>query len=274
MAPATSSRLKAVDDGDFSFVEIYQTLQKRKLTIVLCTLVCVGLALAASLYTTPKYEATATIEVNKASSDMLGLDSLSGLAGGGSDGLDSNIALKTEAAVLKGDSLLFRVAEQLGLEKRKEFALKPSWLNPASRRQIQELNELPLEKSPARRAKIHSVFEKNLTVDLVSSTRLIEVKFLSPDPQVAADVVNTLVNDYLEQYFRTRYAATAQASDWLSKQLSDLKDQVDESQQKLNKLQDQAGILGVVLPSGASGSLAGGKEGGYGGSMSAWPAMD
>src|SRR6185437_3858245 len=103
----------------------------------------------------------------------------------------------------------------------------------------------PLEQAPLRRQLISKVWEKHLKVKTVPGTRMIEVTFLSPDRQVAANVVNTLVSDYMEQYFRTRYSATAQASDWLQKQLDDLKAQVESSQQKLNEYQKKAGILGT-----------------------------
>jgi capsular exopolysaccharide synthesis family protein len=258
----------------FSIVDHWRILQKRKWSIALCVLIMGALALVISLHMTPKYEAVARIEVNKENSDMLGLDSLEGMAGGGSDSLDYNVTLQTQADVLQSDSLLFQVSEQLGLEKRKEFALKPGWFD--GKRVAAEL-KLPLEKAPLRREKIHSVFDSNLTVKPVRGTRIIEVKFMSPEPQVAADVANTLVNDYLEQYFRTRYAATAQASDWLGKQLSDLKTEVEESQTRVTKLQKEAGILGVMLPSSESSSSGGAKgAGGGGGStgLSTWPAMD
>ncbi len=62
---------------------------------------------------------------------------------------------------------------------------------------------------------------------------------------MAAAVVNSLVSNYQEQQFRTRFAATAQVSDRLSKQLDDLKDQVAASQEALVQYQKQAGILGV-----------------------------
>jgi len=269
LRPMTSGAMS--NEDDFSFAELWRILQKRKWTIATAVVVMAGLALAASLYMTPKYEAVSSIEVNKENSDMLGLSALEGMAGGGaSDSLDYSVTLQTQADVLHSDSLVFQVADQLALEKRKEFALKPGW---PDRERIEAELKLPLEKAPLRREKIHQVFEKNLTVKPAKGTRIIEVRFLSPDPQVAADVVNTLVNDYLEQYFRTRYAATAQASDWLAKQLSDLKGQAEEAQERLNQLQKQAGILGVMLPTEGSHSAMGNRTSGVT-SLSTWPAMD
>ena len=228
-------------EDDISFAQLWRVLQKRRWTIFASVGLMLALALAVSLFMTPKYEGVSVIEVNKENADMLGLDDMTGMMGG-SDGLDYNVSLQTQADVLKSDTLAFQVAQQLGLEKHKEFALRPGWSNVE---QVKAELQLPLEKAPLRQQRIRNAFEKNLTVKTVPGTREIRVRFLSPHPQVAADVVNILVNDFMEQYFRTRYSATAQASDWLSKQLSDLKTQVEISQEKLNSYQKQAGILGT-----------------------------
>jgi capsular exopolysaccharide synthesis family protein len=227
---------------DFSVQELWRTLKRQRRTIIMWSLAFTLLALAASLYMTTKYEGVATLEVNKEHSDMLGLSPNDRIDGGASDSLSETITLETEAAALKSPSLAFQVVQQLGLESRKEFASKPDVLGDNSRL-LSEL-KLPLEQSPVRRKQVYQTFEKNLKIKSLAGTRLIEVHFLSPDPQVAADVANLLVKDLLEQDFHNRFAATAQVSDWLARQLSDLKTQVSTSQEELNRVQKEAGILG------------------------------
>jgi capsular exopolysaccharide synthesis family protein len=227
---------------DFSVQELWRIIKRRQRTILLSALACTLLALAASLYMTTKYEAVATLEVNKENSDMLGLSPTDRIDGGASDSLSETITIETEAVALQSPSLAFQVVQQLGLEHRKEFALEPGLLGDNDR--ILAEQKLPLEQAPLRRKRIYKTFDKNLKIKPVAGTRLIEVHFLSPDPQVAADVANLLVKDLLEQDFRNRFAATSQVSDWLSKQLSDLKAQVSNSQERLNQVQKEAGILG------------------------------
>lgn len=233
------------DEDDVSFAELWRILRKRRWIVAACIVGFSALALFASLLMTPKYEASSTIEVNKENSDMLGIDDMGSMMSGGSDSLDYNVTLQTQTNVLQSDSLALQVVQQLGLEKREEFGggSKLHWT--LFRKSPDPEANLPLEKAPRRRARVLAAFQKNLTVKTVPGTRMIEVHFLSPDPQVSADIVNTLVNDYLEQYFRTRFSATMQASDWLSKQLDDLKGQVEQSQQKLVQYQKQTGILGT-----------------------------
>jgi len=239
------------DLDQFSLAELWHILKRRQRSILVCTLISTLLALVASLYMTTKYEGIAIMEVNKETSDTLGLSSLDRFGtGAAADSLEEMITLETEASALQSPSLAFQVVQQLGLEKRKEFALHagelPGWFTGwfgDDDRTNAEL-KMPLEQAPLRRQRILKTFERNLKIKPIAGTRLIEVHFLSPDPQVAADVPNLLVKDLQEQDFRTRFAATAQVSDWLSKQLSDLKSEIAGSQEKLNDVQKEAGILG------------------------------
>ena len=224
---------------DLSLLEFWRVLKRRQRTVAVTLAACLLLALVVSLLMTPKYESVSVIEVNKENSDLLGLDALQTAM---SDSLDYTLTLETQANVLRTDSLAFQVAEQLGLEKRKEFSLADVWFDAGLARAEQNL---PLEKAPLRRRRISRSFHKALTVKTIPGTRVIEVHFLSPDPQLAADVANTLVGDYLEQYFRTRYNATAQASEWLSKQLEELRSQAEAAQEKVVQYQKAKGILGT-----------------------------
>src|ERR1039458_6709820 len=252
LPPPAVKRPLASEPEDLALSEIWRILWKRKWTVIVCMVGMLTLALAVSLIMTPKYDAVSLIEVNKENTDMLGLEHPEGMAGGISDTFDYSITQQTVASEMESDSLTLQVTEQCGLEGSEE----PSWLdhvsaacsrifNPTDENRAKAELRLPLENSPLRRRRIHVMFEKNLKVKIAPGTRLIEVHFRSPKPQLAADVVNMLVNDYLEMYFRKHYAATAQASDWLSKQLGDMKSQVEESQKKLNTLKKDAGIMGT-----------------------------
>ena len=79
----------------------------------------------------------------------------------------------------------------------------------------------------------------------MAGTRLIDVEYLSPDPQLAAAVVNHLLQGLIEKGFQARYDATMQASSWLSSQLADLRTKTHELQAKVVKLQQEAGVFAV-----------------------------
>jgi len=86
-----------------SFAEILLVVRRRRWTILGAVAAGLALALAVSLIMTPKYEATSIVEVNKESSDLLGLESLAlaNAVSSASDSLDYSTSLQTQANALQ-----------------------------------------------------------------------------------------------------------------------------------------------------------------------------
>jgi polysaccharide biosynthesis transport protein len=58
-------------------------------------------------------------------------------------------------------------------------------------------------------------FQRQLRVQTLPRTLLIQIRFRSRDAALSAAVVNALIRAYIEQESESRLQATAQASDWL-----------------------------------------------------------
>jgi len=207
--------------------------------------------------------ATGTIQIQKESSDGLGLDSLMSDAGGAADALQANIIIQTQANILQSDVLALRTIEDLHLEGSNDF--RPRWspvgwlLGFISPKGHPDRPGVALKDAPQRRARALSVFEKNLKVKPVSGTQLIEINYSNPDPQLAAAVVNDLAQGLIDYTFQTRYNATNQASGWLAGQLSELRKQSEELQSKVVNLERQSGVysLGTVDAQGREQAYSG-----------------
>ena len=73
----------------------------------------------------------------------------------------------------------------------------------------------------------------NLNVQAERTTRIIRADFSSHDPELAALVVNTLADDYIELNFESKFEATTKATDFLEKQLLELKIQIEKAEENL-----------------------------------------
>ena len=224
-------------------------LQRRSVVVYGTVLAVVVLAAFYCTVTTRRYQATGTLQVQKESSDAMGLESLMSSASDASDALDANINLQTQANILQSDTLALSTIEALHLEWTKDF--QPHW-NPIdwvlgffSPSGIADLPGESLENAPERRRRALKIFQKNLKVTPVSGTRLIEIDYLNPDPQLAAAVVNTLTKSLVDYTFQTRYSATNQASEWLGGQLGELRQQSEVLQTKVVDLQRQSGVYSL-----------------------------
>jgi capsular exopolysaccharide synthesis family protein len=231
----------AQQEESISLIEIWRILRKRRWVVGIATCSLFALALLLTFLMTPKYRATATIEFNRSESGVLDVgDARTMLGDAGAP--DYYVTQQTQIGAMQSDTLGLQVIKELNLDKRPEYTSRQSFMD-YFRRNPDE-SKLPLEKADHRRATVLRAFHKNLHVEPVSGTRMITIDFLSPDPKIASQVVNKIVDDYMEQYFETRLSATLRASDWLSKQMSDLKANLEESEENLVNYQKQTGMVG------------------------------
>jgi succinoglycan biosynthesis transport protein ExoP len=215
--------------------EYVRVLIKSKWVVIASVVVVVGVVAISTLRSTPIYEAVGSIAINKMDPVTFNLkDSSSSF-----DYYDPT-DLDTEVRILKSDLLALQVIRQLNLDKQPGFGAK-SKPSPSS----VDLTTDAMQPDSATTSAALGGFKGSLQVSLVPNTRIIEIRYRSPDKNVAARVVNALANTYVEQNFKTRFESTMQASDWLSKQLVDLQIKVETSQEKLVKYQKEHEILGI-----------------------------
>jgi polysaccharide biosynthesis transport protein len=213
-----------------------RVLLKRKWTVLACLVVVFSVVAIASLKMTPVYEASGSIAINKPDS------SLGNFSNSTTFNLDyyDPTELETEVKILQSDLLALQVVKDLGLDRRPEFGGKAA---PTS--SSLDLAPDPLQDDPGRTSALLGSFRGSLKVTLAPNTKIIEVHYFSPDRQLAANVVNKLMEDYTENNFKSRFDSTMQAEDWLKNQLVDLQMKVESSQQKLVQYQKEHEILGI-----------------------------
>jgi polysaccharide biosynthesis transport protein len=214
--------------------EYVRVLIKRKWIVLGCLLTIFAVVTVASLKMTPIYEASGTIAINKPD-NSLNFQNSTTLS---LDYFDPT-ELETEVRILQSDLLALQVIRELNLDRRPEFGGKSITSSSI------DLAPDPLQVDPARASAMLGGFKGNLHVTLSPNSRIIEVSYRSADATTAANVVNTLMQTYVENNFKARFESTMQASDWLQKQLVDMQMKVETSQEKLVKYQKEHEILGT-----------------------------
>ncbi|MDR3793554.1 MAG: polysaccharide biosynthesis/export family protein [Terracidiphilus sp.] len=182
-----------------------------------------------------QYEASARVELRTFPASSLKLDSSDNMVS--ASVLSAPTALETTADVFRSDRLAWRVIEQLKLYEaagfRGDFASRFPGFLPDRQGGV----------DPAAQAWLLERFEKQLRVETLAHTLLIEIRFRSKDAALSAAVVNALIAAYNEQDSESQVEATEQASDWLNGQLKELKTKVDQDGQRLAAFEKEHGIL-------------------------------
>lgn len=249
MGEDVSSGYIAGPAGEQSLKDIWRVLRKRKWWILSFCLGGTSLAVLACILLTNQYKSTATVQVGKDETVEVSLNRNSG--GPTLSESDTKTDIATHIAVLESDNIALAVIQDLHLENYKPFAFKPTWLGwiTGSNARIQdELNRhLPLSESPARRERLLTLFSKKLQVKNPPDTRLITVSFLNPNPQLAASIANTVVDEYVK--FESQSRSSTEASQWLESQLQQLKEKMDNSQKELADYERETGLNSLLLKS-------------------------
>ncbi len=103
------------------------------------------------------------------------------------------------------------------------------------------------EPNPAlQREQVVDGIQKNLTVQAWGESRTAEIFYQSPDPKLASDVANTLVQTFIDESREIRWNSTQNTAEWLTGHLKELQKSLDSSEAKL---QDFARSTGIMLSS-------------------------
>jgi succinoglycan biosynthesis transport protein ExoP len=189
-------------------------LRKHQWLILTFLLTVLTVVTIASFKTKPIYEAAARVEVDKESQSMQPFQNENSY----DEYTDMDNYLETQTKILESETLALQTIKSLDLERYPEFG--GSSKSPA----------IGSSSAALRRPAILGAFLGSLSVKRVPNSRLIEVSFAAQNPQLAARVVNTHLQNYIEQNFRSKYDATTQASNWLSSELEELRIKVEKSE--------------------------------------------
>jgi len=216
----------------------WRVLRKRKGVILATTAIVFALSVIATLNTTRLYQATSQVAIFPENPNVLGFKDMSGSAPAD---YDYDTALETQVAILRSDALAIKVIQALHLDQDARLT-GVGQISPSAEGAVRVSS---MEPDPVRVAGLLGAFRGGLSVQLIRSSRLIQVSYTHPDPRLATQIANTLVTTFIEENFRTKYESVTQTSEWLSKELADLQLKVQTSEEKLVRYQKDHSILGV-----------------------------
>ncbi|HEY7442250.1 MAG TPA: polysaccharide biosynthesis tyrosine autokinase, partial [Vicinamibacterales bacterium] len=88
-------------------------------------------------------------------------------------------------------------------------------------------------------------FVRNLSVTPIRNSRLVDVKFRSASPALAATVANTLARTYAEQHLEYKFLASKEASDWLGERLAEQRTQVEAAEARLQQYRERNDVISL-----------------------------
>jgi polysaccharide biosynthesis transport protein len=198
------------------------------------------------------YEARAVIDVEAPGTDAVGIgrDAVSNSA-------NEPAYLDTQTEILNSDGLILKVVDQLHLDQNPVFT-KRSWFEKSV---VWLESWLPSNHKSEQQKDVDRlllIFRRGLTVGQVKGSQLVEVRYAGADPNLSAQIVNAITEQYLQRTYRSAYDATLRAAASLSPQMDDLQKAVKKSTDALlqfQKTHEGAELVGAAIVS-ADGTTA------------------
>lgn len=205
----------------------------RRYWLLLACLLVVGAAagFASVVLSAPMYKSLLLMEVQNATT---------ALPQGGApvSSETSEVDIQTQVNILHSDSFLRRGAERMQAET---VPLAPTGRDLFSRlrQRIHPVTQDPVETERTGIAMAIGSFQARP----VTKTRLIELSCESTSPDVAAQFLNAMAQEFVEDTAHSRIETAAKTSEWLAAQIEETKSRVQEAEEKLREYSQSHGNI-------------------------------
>ena len=191
-------------------------LRKHQWLIFSFMLAVVTIVSIATFRMQPVYVATTRIELGRENANILpfqGTDSYDYM-------LDLENYIETQSKILTSETLALQTIRTGVLSGQTQFA------NVDSSSEALATGSLANQKRPPELG----AFLGSLSVKRVPNSRLMDINFEATSPELAAQIVNAHIRNFIDQNRRSHYDATTAATTWLTDQLDELKIKVKNSE--------------------------------------------
>ena len=256
-AMPTLQSAPTIEPEGLNLAALIGALRRRRMVLLACLLLFPAIALIATKNLTPRYTAGTTVMFEPTEYAARELQSIL------RDESTTDAVLASQVEIIRSLSVARRVVRRFGLTEREEFAW---WLQDRARAEgaFYRLHaraaeaataispdlaawiapEPPAEIPPAELAEIQAAeaLLQRLDVQVVRNSRVLQIRFTSQDPQLAASVANLAAELYIADQLDAKFDAVRRANDWLDGRVAQLRQEVNRNEAQIAELRMQSGL--------------------------------
>jgi succinoglycan biosynthesis transport protein ExoP len=239
MRDASYTNLSHHQQPETDLAGLLEAIWLSKAKIVFVVLVCVALAFLITQAMPKQYRSTAQILIeNQNTPFTLPATNPQSLPQQQAD----ELSVVSQIQIIGSRDLAETVINKLELYKNPEFnkALSSPGLLSSL---FVTVGLSPDPLSLTQRDRVYRTFAEKLVVYQINNSRVIAVSFHAEDPELAAQIVETIVSSYIAFTRDTQSDNTRNASSWLEEQISELREKVAESEADVAQFQASRDLL-------------------------------
>jgi polysaccharide biosynthesis transport protein len=224
--------------GDLDFVAIGQALSRKRLWIIIPTLLAAVLSVAAVNLITPRYKSEVRILIDGRENVFLRPN---GERNDDRNALDAE-AVTSQVQLMMSRDLARDVIKQNNLAELPEFDPVLRGFSPLkSLLALIGIGRDPLSLTPEER--VLDAYYDRFTAYAVDKSRVIVVEFQSRNPDLAAQVANSIADNYLVLQQGARRDQARSAGQWLAGEIENLRKKVAEAESRVEDFRSKSSLF-------------------------------
>ena len=235
--------------------DLLDTLIRRKSAVFACLILCLSVVALYTFTVTPKFKAKGVLKVSAQSDNLTKFESVDSTA------MKTMEFQQTQVKLMQSEQLASRVIARMDLSNNPSFnhaAQKASgeaqarslfdtlktFIRPEEDKDTMNLlnedaqNLVLVDQSLER-------FKKVFTVSPVRNSELIEVSFEADSPVLAAEVTNTVMDEFINMHMDSKLKSSSDAGKFLDKQIEAAKIKLEKSELELQAFAKKIGIVSL-----------------------------
>ena len=214
---------EAIDIRDY-----VRVIVKRRRMIISLFSCILAAGLISTFTATPIYEATASIIIEKEKANIVTFSEFM------SEDLYGVEYYQTQYKILESRAVARKVIQQLGLDKNEKFC-------PKGDTKKQNTGDAA-QKEDADEGLI-AAFLGGLNIEPERNTRIVHIKYQSPDPGLATELANAVVVAYIDHTLETKLQSVANEVKWLNDNMEVERKKVEAAEEALLRYKQEHGIV-------------------------------
>jgi capsular exopolysaccharide synthesis family protein len=256
-APRSAAPAAPIEPEGLNLAALLGALRRRRNILVACLILFPIVALVAAKSMTPRYTASTTVMFEPQEYQARELQSIL------RDESTTDAVLASQVEIIRSLSVARRIVARFGLTEREEFAW---WLADRGRAEslpfrvraaiadvvanvspdiAEAIAPRPIAGPPLPElAEIQAgeAVQGRLEVAIVRNSRVLQIRFTSEDPELAAAVANMAAELYIADQLEAKFNAVRRANDWLDGRIAQLRQEVQQNEARISELRQQAGL--------------------------------
>ena len=236
------------EDPAADFIDIDRLLaaaRRQWRVVVLSAVVAVLIGLAYVLTTVPLYTSSTSVIIDQGNSRIV--DQLSAVGGL----IEDEASVLSQVELLKSEKIAYAVVDKLRLTEDPAFmssdgsvigtligfvksVLSFDWLDDDAIAEV--------DQEAMRRAAV-SKLQRNMDVQRVGRTYVLQLSYTSPLPGQAAQIASAYAEAYLTDQLDSKYEATRRASAWLQQRIEELRQKSLETDLAVQRFRTENGLI-------------------------------